>query len=76
MKKPFWKKEKNGSVTTPRGFVAGGIHAGIKKKKKRYMQHKENEMNQKDYVQKKPPVKLKKIVKDKKKKIVYVNNND
>ncbi|HNX68652.1 MAG TPA: bifunctional glutamate N-acetyltransferase/amino-acid acetyltransferase ArgJ [Candidatus Omnitrophota bacterium] len=36
MKKPFWKREKNGSVTTPRGFVAGGIHAGIKKKKKKY----------------------------------------
>ena len=36
MKKPFWKKEKNGSVTTPKGFIAGGIHAGIKKKKKKY----------------------------------------
>ena len=36
MKKPFWKKEKNGSVTTPKGFVGGGIHAGIKKKKKKY----------------------------------------
>ena len=36
MKKPFWKREKNGSVTSPRGFVAGGIHAGIKKKKKKY----------------------------------------
>lgn len=36
MKKQFWKKERNGSVTTPRGFVAGGLHAGIKKKKKRY----------------------------------------
>ena len=36
MKKTFWKKEKNGSVTSPIGFVAGGIHAGIKKKKKKY----------------------------------------
>ena len=36
MKKPFWKKEKNGSVTTPKGFIAGGIHVGIKKKKKKY----------------------------------------
>ena len=36
MKKPFWKKEKNGSVTSPQGFIAGGIHAGIKKKKKKY----------------------------------------
>ena len=36
MKKSFWKKEKNGSVTTPKGFIAGGIHAGIKKKKKKY----------------------------------------
>lgn len=36
MKKPFWKKERNGSVTTPLGFIAGGIHAGIKKKKKKY----------------------------------------
>ncbi len=36
MKRPFWKRERNGSVTTPLGFVAGGIHAGIKKKKKRY----------------------------------------
>jgi glutamate N-acetyltransferase / amino-acid N-acetyltransferase len=36
MKKPFWKKEKNGSVTSPKGFIAGGIHAGIKKKKKKY----------------------------------------
>ena len=36
MKKSFWKKEKNGSVTSPKGFVAGGIHAGIKKKKKKY----------------------------------------
>ncbi|OQA56296.1 MAG: Arginine biosynthesis bifunctional protein ArgJ [Candidatus Omnitrophica bacterium ADurb.Bin277] len=36
MKKTFWKKEKNGSVTTPVGFVANGLHAGIKKKKKRY----------------------------------------
>ncbi len=36
MKRPFWKKEKNGSVTSPKGFVAGGIHAGIKKKKKKY----------------------------------------
>ncbi len=36
MKKPFWKRERNGSVTTPLGFVAAGIHAGIKKKKKKY----------------------------------------
>lgn len=36
MKKPFWKRERNGSVTTPLGFVAGGTHAGIKKKKKKY----------------------------------------
>jgi glutamate N-acetyltransferase/amino-acid N-acetyltransferase len=36
MKKPFWKKERNGSVTTPLGFIANGLHAGIKKKKKRY----------------------------------------
>ncbi len=36
MKKHFWKREKNGSVTTPLGFIANGLHAGIKKKKKRY----------------------------------------
>lgn len=36
MKKPFWRKEKNGSVTTPLGFIANSLHAGIKKKKKRY----------------------------------------
>ncbi len=36
MRKTFWKKEQNGSVTSPKGFVAGGMHAGIKKKKKKY----------------------------------------
>ena len=36
MEKHFWKKEKNGSVTSPLGFIANGLHAGIKKKKKRY----------------------------------------
>jgi glutamate N-acetyltransferase / amino-acid N-acetyltransferase len=36
MVKPFWEKRKYGTVTTPVGFYASGMHAGIKKKKKRF----------------------------------------
>ena len=36
MVKPFWEKRRRGTVTTPVGFYASGIHAGIKKKKKRF----------------------------------------
>ncbi len=36
MVKPFWEKRRRGSVTTPLGFLASGLHAGIKKKKKRF----------------------------------------
>ena len=36
MKKPFWEKRSKGTVTTPLGFVASGLHCGIKKKKKAY----------------------------------------
>ncbi len=36
MVKPFWEKRRRGTVTTPSGFYASGIHAGIKKKKKRF----------------------------------------
>lgn len=36
MVKPFWEKRRRGSVTTPLGFLASGMHAGIKKKKKRF----------------------------------------
>ncbi len=36
VKKPFWEKRRGGSVTTAQGFYATGLHAGIKKKKKRY----------------------------------------
>lgn len=35
MVKPFWEKRHRGSVTTPLGFLASGIHSGIKKKKKK-----------------------------------------
>ncbi len=36
MKKPFWEKRRDGTVTTPLGFKAYGLHCGIKKKKKKY----------------------------------------
>lgn len=36
MVKPFWEKRRHGAVTTPQGFYASGLHAGIKKKKKKY----------------------------------------
>jgi glutamate N-acetyltransferase/amino-acid N-acetyltransferase len=36
MVKPFWEKRKWGTVTTPVGFYASGMHAGIKKKKKKF----------------------------------------
>lgn len=36
MAKPVWEKRRRGTVTTPSGFYASGIHAGIKKKKKRF----------------------------------------
>lgn len=35
MVKPVWEKRRRGGVTTPLGFLASGLHAGIKKKKKR-----------------------------------------
>ncbi|HLD50618.1 MAG TPA: bifunctional glutamate N-acetyltransferase/amino-acid acetyltransferase ArgJ, partial [bacterium] len=31
-----WEKRRRGTVTTPSGFYASGLHAGIKKKKKRF----------------------------------------
>jgi glutamate N-acetyltransferase/amino-acid N-acetyltransferase len=34
--KSFCEKRRRGTVTTPLGFLAGGMHAGIKKKKKRF----------------------------------------
>ncbi len=36
MVKIFWEKRRRGTVTTPIGFYASGLHAGIKKKKKRF----------------------------------------
>ena len=36
MVKPIWEKRRGGGVTTAAGFYAAGMHAGIKKKKKRY----------------------------------------
>ncbi len=36
MVKQFWEKRRRGSVTTPLGFLASGMHSGIKKKKKRF----------------------------------------
>ncbi len=36
MRKPIWEKRRRGTVTTPSGFYASGMHAGIKKKKKRF----------------------------------------
>lgn len=36
MSKPFWEKRRRGTITTPVGFYASGLHAGIKKKKKRF----------------------------------------
>lgn len=36
MVKPFWEKRRRGTVTTPLGFRASGMHAGIKKKKKKF----------------------------------------
>ncbi|MFA6600335.1 MAG: bifunctional glutamate N-acetyltransferase/amino-acid acetyltransferase ArgJ [Candidatus Omnitrophota bacterium] len=34
--KSWLERRKNGTVTTPLGFCAAGMHAGIKKKKKRF----------------------------------------
>ena len=36
MAKPFWEKRRRGTVTTPSGFFASGMHAGIKKTKKKF----------------------------------------
>ncbi len=36
MVKLSWEKRRRGGITTPIGFYASGLHAGIKKKKKRY----------------------------------------
>lgn len=36
MVKPFWEKRRGGTVTTPLGFQASGLYAGIKKKKKKF----------------------------------------
>lgn len=36
MVKPLWEKKRRGTVTSPLGFYASGVHAGIKKKKKRF----------------------------------------
>lgn len=36
MSKIFWEKRKGGSVTSPTGFYASGMHTGIKKNKKKY----------------------------------------
>jgi glutamate N-acetyltransferase/amino-acid N-acetyltransferase len=36
MKKLFWEKRRRGTVTTPVGFYASALHAGIKKKKKKF----------------------------------------
>ncbi|MBI3317427.1 MAG: bifunctional glutamate N-acetyltransferase/amino-acid acetyltransferase ArgJ [Candidatus Omnitrophica bacterium] len=36
MVKPFWEKRRRGTVTTPIGFYASGMHCGIKKKKHKY----------------------------------------
>jgi glutamate N-acetyltransferase/amino-acid N-acetyltransferase len=34
--KPFWEKRRRGTVTSPVGFYASGVRAGIKKKKKKF----------------------------------------
>lgn len=36
VKRPYWEKRKKGSVTSPKGFLASGVHSGIKRNKKRY----------------------------------------
>lgn len=36
MKRVFWEKRRGGSVTTPGGFLAGGLYSGIKKSKTKY----------------------------------------
>jgi len=36
MLKPIWEKRKKGSVTTPLGFLASGLHCGIKKTKTKF----------------------------------------
>lgn len=36
MVKPVWERRAEGGVTTPIGFMASGMHCGIKKKKKKY----------------------------------------
>jgi len=36
MKNPPWEFIKNGSVTSPQGFLASGLHVGIKRSKKKY----------------------------------------
>jgi len=34
--KPLWEKRRRGSVTTPQGFLASGLHCGLKKNKKKF----------------------------------------
>lgn len=36
MVKEFWERRRRGTVTTPMGFYASGLHAGIKKRKKKF----------------------------------------
>lgn len=36
VKKPIWEKRRKGSVTSPVGFLASGLHCGIKRNKRRY----------------------------------------
>ena len=36
MVKKFWEKRKRGTVTSPEGFYAAGMHCGIKRNRKRY----------------------------------------
>ncbi|MDD5672044.1 MAG: bifunctional ornithine acetyltransferase/N-acetylglutamate synthase, partial [Candidatus Omnitrophica bacterium] len=36
MVKPFWEKRLHGTVTSPLGFYASGMHCGIKKKRKKF----------------------------------------
>ncbi len=36
MVKEFWERRRYGTVTTPMGFYASGMHAGIKKRKKKF----------------------------------------
>ncbi|MDP3920920.1 MAG: bifunctional glutamate N-acetyltransferase/amino-acid acetyltransferase ArgJ [Candidatus Omnitrophota bacterium] len=36
MVKPFWEKKRGGTVTSPKGFFASGVHCGIKRNRKKY----------------------------------------